>query len=221
MPMVMIMVIVTIEKKEVKYPEQVHHNAQFHYAAVRHILLHLKYKYKGQLKIKKLTFFTDGCTSQYKNRNNCSRMLQLAKDFKIDIIIHCFAGTACFKGSHDAYGGWIKQAIHKKQLSSDFSLYNAYDIIQALRQHPNLLGVNNPINPDNQCMMKVTGVELVLLVREDNIDQQYSTTNAMDKDAASKIRQAIANPDDFPVCPMGSAKMMKKHLMKTLRSWPL
>lgn len=93
------------KKKEKKYPEQVHHNAQYHYAAVRHILLHLKHKYKDELNIKKLTFFTDGSTNQYRNKNNVSRMLKIAQEFNVDIIIHGFAGTACFKGSHDAFGG--------------------------------------------------------------------------------------------------------------------
>ena len=136
------------------------------------------------------------------------RLQKLAEDFKIDIIIHGFAATATFKGTHDAYGGHIKDAIVKEQLKTPTSLCNGFDILEALKNSKNLLGVNNQIDPDKQSMMKVTGLHFVLLVREDHaeIDKQYNNVNtSINKDAASIIKSRIEDPNNYDIATICSS----------------
>ena len=136
------------------------------------------------------------------------RLQKLAEEFQIDIIIHGFATTATFKGTHDAYGGHIKDAIVKEQLKTPTSLCNGFDILEALKNSKNLLGVNNPIDPDKQSMMKVTGLHFVLLVREDDaeIDKQYNNVNtSINKDAASIIKSRIADPNNYDIATICSS----------------
>ena len=197
------------KRKKKDFPEKIYHDDQYHHGALRHILKHLKNELGEDFnKLKKLTIFTDGCTNQYKNKNNCMRLQKLAEDFKIDIIIHGFAATATFKGTHDAYGGHIKDAIVKEQLKTPTSLCNGFDILEALKNSKNLLGVNNQIDPDKQSMMKVTGLRFVLLVREDHaeIDKQYNNVNtSINKDAASIIKSRIEDPNNYDIATICSS----------------
>lgn len=69
--------------------------------------------------IKKITFFSDGASSQYKNKKNFFNICQYKKKYGFDVEWHCFA-TSHGKGPCDAIGGVLKRLAAKASLQRIF-----------------------------------------------------------------------------------------------------
>lgn len=73
---------------------------------------------KVSQKVKKIFYFSDGSTTQYKNRNNFAHLLRHEEDFGCRA--EYFFSTSHGKGSCDGVGGALKK--QRKQVSSDHSI---------------------------------------------------------------------------------------------------
>ena len=65
--------------------------------------------------IKKIHYFTDGSSAQYKNRYNFSNICKHKQDFELDCEWHFFA-TSHGKSSCDGIGGTVKRSVAKASL---------------------------------------------------------------------------------------------------------
>lgn len=72
---------------------------------------------KGKLNnsVKKIFYFSDGCSEQYKNRKNFSNLAHHFQDFGIIAEWHCFA-TSHGKGPCDGLGGTVKRMAARASL---------------------------------------------------------------------------------------------------------
>lgn len=74
----------------------------------------LKKKF-GSEKIRKIVYFSDGCSAQYKNRFNFSNLLAHEADFGVKAEWNFFA-TGHGKGACDGIGGTVKRRAYKASL---------------------------------------------------------------------------------------------------------
>ena len=92
-------------------------------------------KLDGVMIFSKIHVFSDGCASQFKNKKNLSRMHEeIMNSFSTVMdILHFFAGSNCFKGVHDGFGGIVKRYIARYILQDNsHAITNAVEIIDAL-----------------------------------------------------------------------------------------
>ena len=88
------------------------HNTIMVYTFLTTLILYVKECHPN---IKKIHYFTDGSSAQYKNRYNFSNICKHKQDFELDCEWHFFA-TSHGKSSCDGIGGTIKRSVAKASL---------------------------------------------------------------------------------------------------------
>ena len=112
--------------------EKIKSNAHYYYAALTN---YLQEKQAEGINFSKIHVFSDGCASQFKNKKNLSRMHEeIMNSFSTVMdILHFFAGSNCFKGVHDGFGGIVKRYIARYILQDNsHAITNAVEMIDAL-----------------------------------------------------------------------------------------
>ena len=86
--------------------------------------------------LKKIIYFSDGCSAQYKNCKNFLNLCLHAKDFNVDAEWHFFA-TSHGKNSCDAVGGTCKRIVRRISLTRKFinQITTPYKFYTTLKEH--------------------------------------------------------------------------------------
>lgn len=78
--------------------------------------------------IEHVSFFSDGCAAQFKNRFTLSNMMYSQEDFGVSGNWHFFP-TAHGKSPADGVGGTFKRSVYNRALSGQVNVYNALDFV--------------------------------------------------------------------------------------------
>lgn len=97
--------------------ENLHHDANAVHYFNSKLMAHLKRKF-GVDKIKKVSYFSDGAGSQYKNKYNLINLTKHEDDFNVKADWNFFA-TSHGKGACDGLGGTIKRHAFKASLQNE------------------------------------------------------------------------------------------------------
>lgn len=104
--------------------------------------------------IEKVTYFSDGCAAQYKNRKNFINLCHHKTDFGIDAEWHFFA-TSHGKNACDGIGGTVKRIVSKASL-----------------QRVNAEPITTPLQMFDYCSANITGIHFLYVSEEDIEDKK-------------------------------------------------
>ena len=92
-----------------------------------------KYKSESSGNLKKLNFFTDGCSEQYKSRRTAYFVAEIAKEMDV-VVTHNYAPTASFKTMIDGQGNVTKALYRRLERSEeeDTRCPTTYDLFKLL-----------------------------------------------------------------------------------------
>lgn len=76
--------------------------------------------------LKHVTFISDGCAAQFKNKFTLSNLVHAKDDFNVSIEWH-FSPTSHGKSAADGIGGSMKRLVHSQVLTGKKEVYNARD----------------------------------------------------------------------------------------------
>jgi hypothetical protein len=92
----------------------------------------LEFVTSSMLEVKEIHFWSDGPSSQYKNRYILASLLQLSTVFSAKITWSYFA-TSHGKSANDALGGRAKRIAYRKMVTRTQTVHNAVDFANALK----------------------------------------------------------------------------------------
>lgn len=121
------------EMKHVNYviiSEKVSHDASSVHLFNSKLIQFLKNKF-GADKIKKISYFSDGAASQYKNKYNFANLINHKNDFNVDAEWNFFA-TSHGKGACDGLAGSVKRQAYRASLqrNNDKHITNAFSLFE-------------------------------------------------------------------------------------------
>lgn len=99
------------------------------FAYVHKIISHLK-RFKPNLS--HVIFFSDGCSSQFKNRFNFLNLLHSEEDHGVTTEWHFF-GTGHGKSACDGLGGNFKRMVYRRVIANDLIVDNAEKFIETAK----------------------------------------------------------------------------------------
>lgn len=101
-----------------------HSKEQVHFY-LKLIITRLKEKYE----LEKLVVFSDGCSSQFKNRYSLSMVLFSKQDYNLDMEWNFFC-TSHGKSSADGIGAVVKRGVYQRVLLDECSVYSAEEFVE-------------------------------------------------------------------------------------------
>jgi hypothetical protein len=139
-----------------------------------------------------VSVFTDGCGPQYKCRQACYGLTEIATQFGA-VVDHTWAPTATFKGLHDAAGGYAKRFMRYLELSEQLGCRAscARDVKSALSTH-----MPQPRPPDpNTCALQQLSRRRHFLV----VERAHATETDYNRTDVIVIDNGHENWDCTPV----------------------